>query len=63
MKTQQRPRPADPDLDQDNAWKDLLDLHFREFMEFFFPRIAAEINWARKPCSSTKNLPNLAHVT
>ncbi len=45
--------------DQDNAWKELLDHHFREFMEFFFPTIAAEINWARKPVFLDKELPKL----
>jgi hypothetical protein len=45
--------------DQDNAWKELLDLHFREFMEFFFPTIAAEIDWTRKPVFLDKELPKL----
>ncbi|HEX4950342.1 MAG TPA: DUF4351 domain-containing protein [Blastocatellia bacterium] len=35
------------DFAQDNAWKDALDRFFRQFMEFFFPVIAAEIDWSR----------------
>ncbi len=31
----------------DNAWKDALNQSFREFMEFFFPVVAAEIDWQR----------------
>jgi hypothetical protein len=38
---------ASSDSAQDNAWKDALDRSFREFMEFFFPAIAAEIDWSR----------------
>jgi hypothetical protein len=36
--------PASKDFAQDNAWKDALDRFFRQFMEFFFPLIAAEID-------------------
>jgi hypothetical protein len=31
--------------EQDSAWKDILDAYFQEFMEFFYPEIAKEINW------------------
>lgn len=53
MPRKQSPRselPAIPraaDTSQDNAWKDALDHFFRAFMEFFFPVIAAEIDWSR----------------
>jgi hypothetical protein len=30
---------------QDSAWKDILDVYFREFMEFFYPDIAKKIDW------------------
>jgi Domain of unknown function (DUF4351) len=61
------PRPSLPTeahalSDQDNAWKELLDLHFREFMEFFFPVIAAEIDWTRTPVSLDKELQKLSPV-
>ncbi|MGH9842000.1 MAG: DUF4351 domain-containing protein, partial [Blastocatellia bacterium] len=52
-------RPAKPNLDQDNAWKDMLDRHFPEFMEFFFPAIHAAINWSRKPVFLDKELAKL----
>lgn len=65
MKAPSKATPTDPNSDQDNAWKELLDHHFREFMEFFFPTIAAEINWARKPVSFDKELAKLGprHAT
>ncbi len=46
-------------VDQDNAWKDMLDRHFPEFMEFFFPEIHAAINWSRKPIFLDKELAKL----
>jgi Domain of unknown function (DUF4351) len=33
--------------DFDTPWKDGLEVYFREFMEFFFPDIATEIDWER----------------
>ncbi|OGO97583.1 MAG: hypothetical protein A3F41_06180 [Coxiella sp. RIFCSPHIGHO2_12_FULL_44_14] len=36
-----------PKSDQDSAWKEILDVFFREFLEFFFPDIAQQIDWAR----------------
>src|SRR3990167_9295383 len=36
-----------PKADQDSAWKEILDVFFREFLEFFFPDIAQQIDWAR----------------
>ncbi|MFN7948433.1 MAG: DUF4351 domain-containing protein [Blastocatellia bacterium] len=41
------PQPGDSVQAQDNAWKDALNQSFREFMEFFFPAIAAETDWQR----------------
>ena len=29
----------------DSAWKDILDVYFKEFMEFFYPKIAKEMDW------------------
>jgi hypothetical protein len=34
-----------PRAQGDSAWKEMLDVYFREFMEFFFPAFAAEIDW------------------
>jgi len=31
----------------DSPWKEILNLYFQEFMEFFFPDIAKEIDWRR----------------
>ena len=65
MKAPKITLPTDPNSEQDNAWKELLDHHFREFIEFFFPVIAAEINWARKPVFLDKELAKLGprHAT
>lgn len=30
----------------DSAWKDVLDVYFKEFMDFFYPEIAEKIDWA-----------------
>lgn len=59
MKAPKQKAPTKSPSDQDNAWKELLDHHFREFIEFFFPTIAAEINWTRKPVFLDKELPKL----
>ena len=31
--------------DYDSPWKEMLELYFQEFMAFFFPEIATEIEW------------------
>jgi Domain of unknown function (DUF4351) len=36
-----------PNDDYDNPWKTVIELYFREFMVFFFPEIAADIDWER----------------
>lgn len=43
--TTKKQSPATPE--KDNAWKDVLNQFFREFMEFFFTHIAADIDWQR----------------
>lgn len=30
----------------DSPWKEAIGLHFRQFLEFFFPEIAADIDWS-----------------
>ncbi|HEX4947984.1 MAG TPA: DUF4351 domain-containing protein [Blastocatellia bacterium] len=46
MQTTPKKQSAAPP-EKDNAWKDVLNQFFREFMEFFFTHIAADIDWAR----------------
>jgi hypothetical protein len=36
-----------PNDDYDNPWKTVIELYFREFMAFFFPEIASDIDWER----------------
>jgi hypothetical protein len=55
-----QPKSGKPKFDQDNAWKDMLDRHFPEFLEFFFPEIHVAINWGRKPIFLDKELAKLA---
>ena len=31
--------------DYDSPWKEGVEIYFKEFMEFFFPAIASEIDW------------------
>ena len=33
--------------ESDNAWKDILHHHFKDFLALFFPRIHADIDWSR----------------
>ncbi|SDW35538.1 cytosolic protein [Thiocapsa roseopersicina] len=40
-------KPAADHDDYDPPWKDLLEHWQRPFLEFFFPRIAADIDWSR----------------
>ncbi len=55
----QSSQPETEIADQDNAWKDLLDRHFTDFMWFFFAVIAAEIDWTRRPVFLDKELTKL----
>ncbi len=32
----------------DSPWKKALEVYFKEFVQFFFPDIAADVNWSRK---------------
>jgi hypothetical protein len=34
-----------PHIEADTPWKNILDRYLREFMEYCFPAIAANINW------------------
>jgi len=33
--------------DYDNPWKSFIELYFRDFLIFFFPRIEADIDWSK----------------
>ena len=34
--------------DFDSPWKDLLEKYFQQFMEFFFPKAATDIDWSQE---------------
>jgi hypothetical protein len=36
-----------PRADMNSPWKQVLDFYFKEFMEFCFPEVAAQIHWQR----------------
>lgn len=48
------------DSAQDSAWKDLLDHHFEDFLRYFFPTVAAEVDWTRAPVFLDKELVKLS---
>ena len=33
--------------DYDSPWKEAIRLHFESFLQFFFPRIWADIDWSQ----------------
>lgn len=35
--------------DYDSPWKEVIELYFPDFLEFFFPLAHAEIDWGRSP--------------
>ena len=35
--------------DYDSAWKDIIEEHFEPFLEFFFPHIHKDIDFAKSP--------------
>ena len=37
----------EPPTDYDSPWKESISLYFRAFLAFFFPHVAADINWDR----------------
>ncbi len=54
------PQPPAASAAPDSAWKDLLDQHFEDFLRYFFPAIAAEIDWTRAPIFLDKELVKLS---
>ena len=43
----------------DSAWKDILDAYFKEFMEFFYPKIAKGMDWRHRYISLDKELQSI----
>ncbi|WDN87062.1 hypothetical protein BuS5_00030 [Desulfosarcina sp. BuS5] len=33
--------------DYDSPWKDILEVYFREFLKFFFPKIEKDLDWKK----------------
>ena len=40
-------QPNTENTDYDNPWKSFIELYFRDFLAFFFPAIAADIDWTQ----------------
>ena len=38
------------------VWKNMLNIFFKEFIEFFFPDIADDIDWTKAPIFMDKEL-------
>ncbi|ETR65278.1 MAG: hypothetical protein OMM_14509, partial [Candidatus Magnetoglobus multicellularis str. Araruama] len=45
--------------DIDSPWKDVIDLYFKEFMIFFYPDIARDIDWSKAPIFMDKELSKI----
>ena len=45
--------------DMDSPWKDIIDLCFKEFIEFFYPHIAQDIDWSKAPIFLDKELSQI----
>lgn len=59
MARKKRSKSRGQDSDYDGAWKEALRLHLREFLEKYFPRVAAAIDWSHKPEWHDKELSRL----
>jgi|HubBroStandDraft_4_1064222.scaffolds.fasta_scaffold2560201_1 hypothetical protein len=35
-----------PNIESDSAWKEVLNVWFQEFMEFFYPELSKKIDWS-----------------
>ena len=46
--------------DFDSPWKDIMTKYFKQFMEFFFPAVAEEVDWQRGYTSLDKELRQIA---
>lgn len=40
-------KPKNPQTKYDSPWKDILQIYFKEFMEFFFPAAHSQIDWTK----------------
>ncbi|MCB1193615.1 MAG: hypothetical protein H7A23_26010 [Leptospiraceae bacterium] len=46
-------------IDQDSPWKEILEIYFSEFVEFFLPELFIEIDWNLKPVFLDKEFQKL----
>lgn len=48
-----------PKMNQDSAWKDIIELYFPEFIEFFYPKVFEKIDWTKRYESLDKKLEKI----
>ena len=41
-------KPKNPPTAYDSPWKDILQIYFKEFMQFFFPAVYEQIDWTKE---------------
>jgi hypothetical protein len=41
-------KPKNPSTKYDSPWKDILQIYFKEFMQFFFPAVHDQIDWTKE---------------
>jgi hypothetical protein len=46
--------------DYDSPWKKALEVYFEEFIDFFFPEMAADVDWSREHVFLDKELQQVA---
>ena len=56
MSREQDDPVAVPDrADYDSPWKKALEVYFKEFIDFFFPEMAADLDWSKGMFFLTRN--------
>ena len=48
-----------PPIQADSAWKDIRNIWFPEFMEFFYPELASQVDWSKGYESLDKELQKI----
>ena len=59
MKKKTRVKTDNTSTDYDNPWKEVLDVFFPQFMEFFYPVAYEEIDWSKGYISLDKELQKI----
>ncbi|MCK4485386.1 MAG: hypothetical protein KAU38_01320, partial [Desulfobacterales bacterium] len=61
MSREQDDPVTEPDrVDYDSPWKKALEVYFKEFIDFFFPQMAEDVDWSREYVFLDKELQQVA---